>query len=69
MTRAAIEAAGDVRDLWIVADDEDRPKELYARLGFRPAWTAMEFTRLAVSANAGAAAALGPGLPERLATT
>ena len=26
MTRAAIEAAGDVRDLWIVADDEDRPE-------------------------------------------
>ena len=45
MTRAAIEAAGDVRDLWIVADDEDRPKELYARLGFRPAWTTMEVTR------------------------
>ena len=45
MTRAAIEAAGDVRDLWIVADDEDRPKELYARLGFRPAWTTMQFTR------------------------
>ena len=46
MTRAAIEAAGDVRDLWIAADDDDRPKELYARLGFRPAWTAMEFLRL-----------------------
>jgi GNAT superfamily N-acetyltransferase len=45
MTRAAIEAAGDVGDLWIVADDEDRPKELYARLGFRPRWTTMEFTR------------------------
>jgi ribosomal protein S18 acetylase RimI-like enzyme len=45
MTRAAIEAAGDVRDLWIVADDEDRPKELYARLGFRTAWTTMELTR------------------------
>ena len=45
MTRAAIEAAGDVRDLWIAADDEDRPKELYARLGFRPVWTAMEVTR------------------------
>ena len=45
MTRAAIEAAGAVRDLWIAADDEDRPKELYARLGFRPAWTAMEVTR------------------------
>jgi GNAT superfamily N-acetyltransferase len=46
MTRAAIEAAGDVRDLWIAADDEDRPKQLYDRLGFRPAWTAMEFQRL-----------------------
>jgi GNAT superfamily N-acetyltransferase len=46
ITRAAIEAAGDARDLWIAADDEDRPKHLYARLGFRPAWTAMEFLRL-----------------------
>jgi ribosomal protein S18 acetylase RimI-like enzyme len=45
ITRAAIQASGDVRDLWIAADDEDRPKELYARLGFRPVWTAMEFTR------------------------
>ena len=26
MTRAAIEAAGDVDDLWIVADDEGRPE-------------------------------------------
>jgi GNAT superfamily N-acetyltransferase len=46
ITRAAISAAGDVRDLWIIADDEDRPKQLYARLGFRPAWKAMEFLRL-----------------------
>jgi GNAT superfamily N-acetyltransferase len=46
ITRAAINAASDVQDLWIVADDEDRPKQLYARLGFRPAWTAMEFLRL-----------------------
>ena len=46
MTRAAIEAARDVRDLWIAADDDDRPKQLYARLGFRPAWTTMEFLRL-----------------------
>ena len=46
MTRAAIAAAGDVRDLWIIADDEDRPKELYRRLAFRPVWTAMEFTRM-----------------------
>lgn len=47
ITRAAIAAGGDgVRDLWICADDEDRPKNLYARLGFRPAWTMTEFTRL-----------------------
>jgi ribosomal protein S18 acetylase RimI-like enzyme len=45
LTRAAIEAAGEVDDLWIVADDEGRPKQLYARLGFRPAWTSMEFLR------------------------
>jgi ribosomal protein S18 acetylase RimI-like enzyme len=44
LTRAAIESAGDVDDLWICADDEDRAKDLYARLGFRPAWSAMEFT-------------------------
>ena len=45
MTCAAIEAAGDVRDLWIVADSEDRAKDLYARLGFRPAWLSMELTQ------------------------
>lgn len=49
LTRAAIDAAEAVRDLWIVADDEARPKELYARLGFRPAWAAMEFTRLPIA--------------------
>jgi ribosomal protein S18 acetylase RimI-like enzyme len=46
MTRAAILAAGDAEDLWIIADDEDRPKELYRRLGFRPAWTSMEYLLL-----------------------
>jgi GNAT superfamily N-acetyltransferase len=45
ITRAAVEAAGDFRDLWITADAEDRPKKLYARLGFRPAWVTMEFLR------------------------
>jgi ribosomal protein S18 acetylase RimI-like enzyme len=44
LTRAAIAAAGEVEDLWICADDEGRPKELYARLDFRPVWTTMEFT-------------------------
>jgi GNAT superfamily N-acetyltransferase len=46
ITRAAIGAAGDVEDLWIVADDEGRPKDLYARLGFQPVWTAIETLRL-----------------------
>jgi ribosomal protein S18 acetylase RimI-like enzyme len=43
---AAAQAADPNGDLWIVADDEDRPKELYARLGFRPVWRMMEATRL-----------------------
>jgi GNAT superfamily N-acetyltransferase len=46
LTRAAIEAGAGGRDLWIVADDEGRPKQLYARLGFEPAWTAIQATRL-----------------------
>lgn len=47
ITRAAIESAvDDVHRLWIIADDEDRPKELYRRLGFRPAWVGTEFLRL-----------------------
>jgi ribosomal protein S18 acetylase RimI-like enzyme len=46
ITSSAIEASGGARDLWICADDEDRPKDLYRRLGFRPVWTSLEFTRL-----------------------
>jgi len=46
MTKAAIGAAGEVDDLWIVADDEDRPKELYRRLGFRPVWKLVDLLRL-----------------------
>ena len=46
ITRAAIQAAADARDLWINADAEARAKDLYARLGFRPAWSSMEFMRL-----------------------
>ncbi len=45
LAAAAIEAASDARDLWIVADAEGRPRELYARLGFRPAWESVEFVR------------------------
>jgi hypothetical protein len=57
VTRAAIEAAGDVTDLWIVADDEGHAKELYARLGFLEVWTRMQLLRPGVSA---------PDPPERL---
>jgi len=46
ITRASIDAAGPVDALWIAADDEDRSKDLYGRLGFRPVWTSMEITRL-----------------------
>jgi ribosomal protein S18 acetylase RimI-like enzyme len=46
LTCAAIHAAGNASDLWIVADDEGRPKQLYTRLGFRPAWTAIQTLRL-----------------------
>ncbi len=45
LTRTAIEAASDAGDLWIVADDEDRPKDLYGRLGFRPAWRTVVLLR------------------------
>jgi GNAT superfamily N-acetyltransferase len=34
------------RSLWICADEEDRPKELYARLGFAPVWTTVQFLRV-----------------------
>jgi GNAT superfamily N-acetyltransferase len=46
VTEAAIAVAGEVPHLWICADDEDRPKKLYARLGFAPVLTTVEFTRL-----------------------
>ncbi len=40
----ALAAAG--RDLaWIVADDEDRPRRLYERLGFRTTWIQHAFVR------------------------
>ncbi len=46
LTSAAIDAAPSVRDLWITADDEDRPKHLYARLGFRPVARELQVLRL-----------------------
>ncbi len=46
LTAAAVELAGEPQDLWICADDEDRPKDLYARLGFRGVWRTMTFERV-----------------------
>jgi ribosomal protein S18 acetylase RimI-like enzyme len=46
VTCAAIHAASGARDIWICADDEDRPKHLYSRLGFRPVWTTLELERV-----------------------
>jgi GNAT superfamily N-acetyltransferase len=49
MTRKAIEAAearGDVDELWICADADDRPKDLYARLGFRAVATTAELQKV-----------------------
>ncbi len=46
LTQAAVNAAGSVEHVWICADDENRPKQLYARLGFRPVLTTTQFLRL-----------------------
>jgi GNAT superfamily N-acetyltransferase len=52
VTVAAIRACSDADEVWISADDEDRPKQLYARLGFRPACTMMMFLREPATASA-----------------
>lgn len=44
LVQAAIATAGDGGDLWIEADEEERAKPLYERLGFRPVWTLLECT-------------------------
>lgn len=46
ITQAAIEAGSDARDLWIVADAEGNARQIYERLGFRAAWTVVDFLRL-----------------------
>lgn len=38
-------AAQEKRNVWICADDEDRAKHLYQRLGFEPVWWVTEFLR------------------------
>jgi ribosomal protein S18 acetylase RimI-like enzyme len=53
LTRAAIAAAGEVEHLWICADADDRPKNLYARLGFRPVLTTTDFLKLPARPGAG----------------
>jgi ribosomal protein S18 acetylase RimI-like enzyme len=45
LTAAAIAAGRGRSEVWIEADAEDRPRHLYERLGFRPAWGVMEFVR------------------------
>jgi GNAT superfamily N-acetyltransferase len=49
LLRAALNmlAADGTRRAFIGADDEGRPKHLYARLGFRPAWVQHVFTKRA----------------------
>jgi ribosomal protein S18 acetylase RimI-like enzyme/ketosteroid isomerase-like protein len=46
ITRAAIEAGSDATDLWIVADADGPARRIYERLGFREAWTVLDFLRL-----------------------
>ena len=46
LTSAAIREMSGAADLWIGADADDRPRLLYERLGFRPARTLLELTRL-----------------------
>lgn len=43
-TRASLESGNEIT--FLVADDEDWPKELYAKLGFEPVGRRYEFTRL-----------------------
>lgn len=47
LARALVGAAVRACDgpVVIVADDEDSPKELYEKIGFRPAWVMWEMTR------------------------
>jgi len=46
LASSTVAEAGEVADLWICADDEDRAKNLYSRLGFRPVSSVLHFTRM-----------------------
>jgi hypothetical protein len=45
-SRPSSASAGEVDDLWIVADADGRARQIYERLGFREAWTALNLMRL-----------------------
>jgi predicted GNAT family acetyltransferase len=67
LARAAVSAAIDAavemghRFVFIVADDDDWPKDLYARLGFDPIGRAWSFTRPGPEHPAYGAVGPGPG--------
>jgi GNAT superfamily N-acetyltransferase len=46
LTQAAIEAAPGDGDLWIVTDADGGARQIYERLGFRAAWSLLNFMRL-----------------------
>jgi GNAT superfamily N-acetyltransferase len=46
ITEVAIDAAAVAGDLWIVADADGRARQIYERLGFREAWSVLDFLRL-----------------------
>jgi GNAT superfamily N-acetyltransferase len=46
MVSLAIDLARDAELVWIAADDEDWPKDLYFKLGFRPMGRTVSFTRV-----------------------
>ncbi len=48
----ATRAAPAVRDLWIAADAEDRPQQLYSRLGYRPVHHDLGFVLMGVAPRA-----------------
>ncbi len=43
LTREAIERGSRAPNLWIGAEQGERPELLYRKLGFRPAWASFEF--------------------------
>ena len=52
----ATRAAPPARDLWIAADAEDRPRRIYARLGYRPVHHDLGFVLMGVAPRGESAA-------------